>query len=69
MQPFWRKHIDAPNVSPLEPPVYVVVEDVACLGNANFAGDDDSDRAYSTAMCVLTLEVYYRYFTPLLEVR
>ena len=36
---------------------------------AEYAGDDDRDRSYSTAMCVLTLEVYYRYFTPLLEVR
>ena len=34
----------------------------------DFAGDDDDDRVYSTAMCVLTLEVYYRYFTPLLKV-
>ena len=30
------------------------------------SGDDD--RSYTTAMCVLTLEVYYRYFTPLLAV-
>ena len=36
---------------------------------ADSAGDDDEERTYSTAMCVLTLEVYYRYFTPLLEVR
>ncbi len=34
----------------------------------DYAGDRDDDRAYTTAMCVLTLEVYYRYFTPLLEV-
>ena len=34
----------------------------------NYAGDDREDRVYSTAMCVLTLEVYYRYFTPLLKV-
>jgi hypothetical protein len=33
---------------------------------ASYAGDDNRDRAYSTAMCVLSLEVYYRYFTPLL---
>ncbi len=32
----------------------------------DYAGDDENDRAYSTAMCVLMLEVYYRYFTPLL---
>ncbi len=36
---------------------------------AEYAGDDARDRSYTTAMCVLTLEVYYRYFTPLLEVR
>jgi len=36
---------------------------------ADFAGDDDLDRSYTTAMCVLTLEVYYRYFTPLLAVQ
>ncbi len=33
-----------------------------------YADDRDSDRSYSTAMCVLTLEIYYRYFTPLLRV-
>ena len=33
---------------------------------AEEAGDDDDDRSYTTAMCVLCLEVYYRYFTPLL---
>ncbi|KAA3606028.1 MAG: hypothetical protein DWQ01_17690 [Planctomycetota bacterium] len=36
---------------------------------ADYAGDDDEDRSYTTAMCVLTLEVYYRYFTPLLSVK
>jgi hypothetical protein len=36
---------------------------------SRYAGDDDDDRIYATAMCVLTLEVYYRYFTPLLKVR
>lgn len=30
------------------------------------AGDSRDDRSYTTAMCVLCLEVYYRYFTPLL---
>ena len=29
--------------------------------------DSIGGRVYTTAMCVLTLEVYYRYFTPLLE--
>ena len=33
---------------------------------AEYAGDTNRDRAYTTAMCVLSLEVYYRYFTPLL---
>ncbi len=36
---------------------------------AQYAHDDDHDRSYTTAMCVLSLEVYYRYFTPLLQVR
>jgi len=31
-----------------------------------YALDDESDKSYSTSMCVLMLEVYYRYFTPLL---
>jgi len=34
---------------------------------ARYAGDSREDSIYTTAMCVLTLEVYYRYFTPLLE--
>lgn len=33
---------------------------------ARYAGDDRRDRSYTTAMCVLSLEIYYRYFTPLL---
>lgn len=33
---------------------------------AELAGDNGRDRSYTTAMCVLCLEVYYRYFTPLL---
>ncbi|HLU40676.1 MAG TPA: hypothetical protein VK081_14920, partial [Planctomycetota bacterium] len=36
---------------------------------ADYAGDDHRDRAYTTAMCVLSLEVYYRYFTPLVQPR
>ncbi len=36
---------------------------------AERAKDTNRDRCYSTAMCVLTLEVYYRYFTPLLKVK
>lgn len=35
---------------------------------AGYAQDRDNDRIYTTAMTVLTLEVYYRYFTPLLNV-
>ena len=35
---------------------------------AGYAQDSDGDRTYTTAMNVLTLEVYYRYFTPLLKV-
>jgi hypothetical protein len=34
---------------------------------AEYAGDNDQDRSYTTALCVLSLEVYYRYFTPLLR--
>ncbi|MBL8749073.1 MAG: PD40 domain-containing protein [Planctomycetes bacterium] len=33
---------------------------------AREAGDTRTDRSYTTAMCVLSLEIYYRYFTPLL---
>ncbi len=33
---------------------------------AEYAGDRGKNRAYTTALCVLSLEVYYRYFTPLL---
>ena len=33
----------------------------------DYAGDDPNDLSYTTAMAVLCLEVYYRYFTPLLE--
>lgn len=36
---------------------------------AQEAGDNKKDRSYTTAMCVLSLEVYYRYFTPLLTGR
>ena len=36
---------------------------------AEYAGDEDGNRTYTTAMCVLSLEIYYRYFTPLLAVR
>jgi hypothetical protein len=39
------------------PPIDVYAEE---------AGDNRSDRSYTTAMCVLCLEIYYRYFTPLL---
>lgn len=35
---------------------------------AGYAQDRGNDRVYTTAMNVLTLEVYYRYFTPLLKV-
>ena len=34
---------------------------------AAYAGDSEKDRSYTTAMCVLSLEVYYRYFTPMLR--
>jgi len=35
---------------------------------AQYSGDDWRDKSYTTAINVLTLEVYYRYFTPLLTV-
>lgn len=34
---------------------------------ARYARDDEKDRAYTTALCVLCLEVYYRYDLPLLS--
>ena len=39
------------------PPIGVFAEE---------AGDTRHDCSYTTAMCVLSLEAYYRYFTPLL---
>jgi hypothetical protein len=36
---------------------------------ADYANDTKTDRAYTTALCVLMLEVYYRYVTPLLTYR
>lgn len=36
---------------------------------AEYAGDTDRDRAYTTAMCVLSLEAYYRYLTPMVRQR
>ena len=42
------------------PPIDVYAEE---------AGDNKNDRSYTTAMCVLSLEIYYRYFTPLLTGR
>ena len=35
---------------------------------ARYARDDERDKSYTTAMCVLSLEIYYRYFLPLLKV-
>jgi len=34
---------------------------------SRYADEGPNDRSYTTAMCVLNLEVYYRYFTPLLR--
>ncbi|HEX9792899.1 MAG TPA: hypothetical protein VGC54_02860 [Planctomycetota bacterium] len=36
---------------------------------AEYAGDTEQDRSYTTAINVLSLEIYYRYFTPLLKVK
>jgi hypothetical protein len=35
----------------------------------SYARDDERDKSYTTALCVLSLEVYYRYYLPLLKVR
>jgi hypothetical protein len=36
---------------------------------ARYAKDSAGDKSYSSALCVLSLEVYYRYYLPLLKVR
>ncbi len=36
---------------------------------ARYAKDAADDKSYTSAMCVLSLEVYYRYYLPLLKVR
>ncbi|MBK7877454.1 MAG: hypothetical protein IPJ77_17240 [Planctomycetes bacterium] len=36
---------------------------------ARYARDDARDKSYTTALCVLSLEVYYRYYLPLLRVK
>jgi hypothetical protein len=36
---------------------------------ARYARDHGGDKSYTTALCVLSLEVYYRYYLPLLKVR
>ncbi len=36
---------------------------------ARYAQDSASDKSYTSALCVLSLEVYYRYYLPLLKVR
>jgi len=38
-----------------------------CSYGQNIAGDDRDEYTYTTALSVLILEVYYRYFTPLLQ--
>ncbi len=35
---------------------------------ARYARDDAADKSYTSALCVLSLEVYYRYYLPLLKV-
>jgi hypothetical protein len=39
-----------------------------CTYALDYAGDTDEQSVYTTALAVLSLEVYYRYFTPLLRV-
>ena len=36
---------------------------------ARYAQDSGNDKSYTSALCVLSLEVYYRYYLPLLRVR
>jgi len=36
---------------------------------ARYAKDSAGDKSYTSALCVLSLEVYYRYYLPLLKVR
>ncbi len=36
---------------------------------ARYARDNAADKSYTTSLCVLSLEVYYRYYLPLLKVR
>jgi hypothetical protein len=36
---------------------------------ARYARDGANDKSYTTALSVLSLEVYYRYYLPLLKVR
>ncbi|MBI5361625.1 MAG: terpene cyclase/mutase family protein, partial [Planctomycetes bacterium] len=36
---------------------------------ARYARDDARDKSYTTALCVLSLEIYYRYYLPLLKVK
>jgi hypothetical protein len=36
---------------------------------AKYARDSERDRGYTTALCVLCLEVYYRYDLPFLKAR
>src|SRR5262249_29526186 len=34
---------------------------------ARYARDSSEDKSYTTALCVLSLEIYYRYYLPLLK--
>mgnify|MGYP000865335455 CR=1 FL=1 len=36
---------------------------------AKYARDGADDKSFTTALCVLSLEVYYRYYLPLLRVK
>jgi hypothetical protein len=36
---------------------------------ARYARDREDDKSYTTALCVLSLEIYYRYYLPLLKVK
>ncbi len=36
---------------------------------SKYAHDSAADKSYTTALCVLSLEIYYRYYLPLLKLR
>jgi hypothetical protein len=64
--PAWRQWNDALKETLLPAQQRDGSWDAIDLYAQRYASDDPAEKSYSTAMCVLMLEVYYRYFTPLL---